>query len=378
MIIENLSVLLVGIDTAIILAGGYATRLRPLTLTRPKALLPILGKPLLDWILSNLRSAGIKRVYVSVRYMSNMIKERYNDGSDYGLKIEYVEEISPLGDGGPIPLIVEKFSINEPFLVVYGDVFSDVSLESFIKFHVERGATASIVLTPVDNPSRYGVAQVGADGRVVKFVEKPQGQPPSNLVNAGFYIFSPELMKYFPAKKPSKLAVDVLPKLVEDGLLSAYIHEGLWLDIGVPKDYLKANLSALKYLMPEGFISPTSEIGDNVEIIKPVFIDENAKIGDNSVIGPYALIGKATIVGSNARIVNSLLLDNVVTESACYLKGAIVGAGSHIGRWVRISPGVVLGDEVRVYDEVFITEDVTILPHKELSDDIIEEGKVIL
>jgi len=371
-------VLLVGIDTAIILAGGYATRLRPLTLTRPKSLLPILGRPLLDWILDNLRRAGIKKVYVSVRYMSNMIKERYSDGSRYGLEIEYVEEISPLGDGGPIPLIVERFGIKEPFLVVYGDVFSDVSLESFIKFHEEKGAVASMILTRVENPSRYGVAQVGDDSKVVKFIEKPQEQPPSNLVNAGFYIFSPELMKYFPAKKPSKLAVDVLPKLVELGLLNAYIHEGLWLDIGVPRDYLKANLSALKYLMPEGYVSPTSEIGDNVEIIKPVFIDEDARVGDNSVIGPYTLIGKASIIGNSVRIVDSLLLDNVVTESACYLKGAIVGAGSHIGKWVRISPGTILGDEVRVYDEVFITKDVTVLPHKELSDDIVEEGKVIL
>lgn len=370
--------LLVGVSTAIILAGGYATRLRPLTLTRPKALLPILGKPLLDWILDNLRSAGVKKVYISVRYMSNMIRERYGDGSGYGLKIEYVEEISPLGDGGPIPLIVEKFGINEPFLVVYGDIFSDVSLESFVRFHEKAGAAASIILTRVEDPSRYGVAQVSDGGKVVKFVEKPQGSPPSDLVNAGFYIFSPELIKFFPTKRPSKLAVDVLPKLVEQGLLKAYVHEGLWLDIGVPKDYLKANLSALRYLMPEGFISPASEIGDNVEIIKPVFIDKNARIGDNSVIGPYALIGKASIIGSSARIADSLLLDNVVTETACYLKGAIVGAGSHIGRWVRISPGVILGDEVRVYDEVFITKDVTILPHKELSEDIIEEGKVIL
>ncbi|MEM3922861.1 MAG: NDP-sugar synthase [Zestosphaera sp.] len=371
-------VLLVGVSTAIILAGGYATRLRPLTLTRPKALLPILGRPLLDWILDNLKNAGVKKVYISVRYMSNMIKERYGDGSSYGLKIDYVEEISPLGDGGPIPLIVEKFNINEPFLVVYGDVFSDVPIESFIRFHEKMGATASIVLTRVDDPSRYGVAQVSDGGKVVKFIEKPEKSPPSNLVNAGFYIFTPELMKFFPSKKPSKLAVDVLPKLVEQGLLNAYIHEGLWLDIGVPKDYLRANLSALKYFMPEGFVSPTSEVGDNVEIIKPVFIDENTKIGDNSVIGPYALIGRASIIGSNVRVADSLLLDNVVTESACYLKGVIVGTGSHIGRWVRISPGVILGDEVRIYDEVFITKNVTILPHKELSDDIIEEGKVIL
>ncbi len=370
--------LLVGISTAIILAGGYATRLRPLTLTRPKALLPILGKPLLDWILDNLRRAGIKKVYISVRYMSNMIRERYGDGSGYGLKIEYVEEISPLGDGGPIPLIVEKYGINEPFLVVYGDVFSDVSVESFIEFHEKSSAVASIILTRVENPSRYGVAQVDDGGRVTRFIEKPQEPPPSDLVNAGFYIFSPELMRFFPAKKPSKLAIDVLPKLVEQGLLNAYIHEGLWLDIGVPKDYLRANLSALRYLMPEGFISPTSEISDNVEIIKPVFIDENARIGDNSVIGPYTLIGKASIIGDNARIADSLLLDNVVAEAACYLKGVIVGAGSHIGRWARISPGVILGDEVRVYDEVFITKDVTVLPHKELSEDVIEEGKVIL
>ncbi|MEM0296754.1 MAG: NDP-sugar synthase [Zestosphaera sp.] len=367
-----------GVDTAIILAGGYATRLRPLTLTRPKALLPILGRPLLDWILDNLRKAGVKRVIMSVRYMSNLIKDRYGDGSSRQISIEYVEEVNPLGDGGPVPLIVSRFNLDKPFLVIYGDIFTDAPIIDFVKAYMNNGSPASMILTRVENPSRYGVAQVDEMGRVVKFIEKPHESPPSNLVNAGVYIFDPSLIKYFPVKRPSKLAVDVLPKLVELGLLHAYIHEGIWLDIGVPTDYLKANLSALRYLMPEGFISPTAEIDQDVEVIQPVFIDEFVRLETGSVIGPYTLIGRNSIVGSSSRIADSLLLDNVVIGSASHMKGVIVGAGSHIGRWARISSGVVLGDEVRVYDEVFITRDVTILPHKELNEDIEEEGKVIL
>lgn len=367
-----------GVDTAIILAGGYATRLRPLTLTRPKALLPVLGKPLLGWILDNLRGAGVKRVIMSVRYMSNLIRDKYGDGSNYQLSIEYVEEVNPLGDGGPIPIIVNKFGLDKPFLVVYGDIFTDVRIIDFVKAYMNNGSPAFMILTRVENPSRYGVAQVDDTGRVVKFIEKPHEPPSSGLVNAGIYIFDPSLIKYFPSKKPSKLAVDVLPKLVELGLLHAYIHEGLWLDIGVPMDYLKANLNALKYLMPEGFISSTAEIDQDVELIQPVFIDESARLETGSVIGPYTLIGKNSIIGNSSRIANSLLLDNVVVGSASYVSGTIVGAGSHIGRWTRISPGVILGDEVRVYDEVFITRDVTILPHKELNEDVEEEGKVIL
>ncbi len=366
------------IDTAIILAGGYATRLRPLTLTRPKALLPVLGKPLLDWILDNLREAGLRKIIMSVRYMSNMIKERYRDGSEFQVNIEYIEEINPLGDGGPIPLIIDKFGLNNPFLVIYGDIFTDLSIRDFIKAHVDNDGMASIVLTHVDDPSRYGVAQVDSNCKVTKFVEKPREASPSDLVNAGIYIFNPDLVKYFPSKRPSKLAVDVLPKLVELGILNAYVHKGLWLDIGVPADYLKANLNALKYLMPGGFIATTADIGEDVEVIQPVFVDELVRIAPGSVIGPYTLISRGSIIGSNTRIINSLILDNVVTESACYMKEVIIGVGSHVGRWVRMSPGVVLGDEVRVHDNVFISRNVTVLPHKELNEDVEEEGKVIL
>jgi len=366
------------VDTAIVLAGGYATRLRPLTLTRPKALLPVLGKPILDWILEGLKSAGVYRVFMSVRYLADMIKSRYGDGGGLGIKIEYVEEINPLGDAGPVPLIVNKYGIKDPFLVVYSDIFSNINFAEVIKHHLSNSGLVTIALTKVEDPSRYGVAVLDADNKVVSFVEKPQGVVSSNLINAGVYVFQPQALKYFPSKTPSKLAIDVIPKVVKDGELYGYVHEGLWLDIGVPKDYLEANIKALKHFMPEGHVSNEAELSEDATIIQPSFIDRNVKVGKASVIGPYAVVGYKTLIGSNSRVKNSVLLNNVVLEPAAHIEYSVVGEGTHIGKWVRISEGCVLGDEVTIGDEVYIAKNTVILPHKEVNENVETPGKILL
>ncbi len=365
-------------DTAIVLAGGYATRLRPLTLTRPKALLPVLGKPILDWILEGLKSAGVVKVFMSVRYLADMIKNRYGDGRKLGIEIEYVEEVSPLGDAGPIPLIVNKYGIKDPFLVVYSDIFSNINFSEVIKHHLNNSGLVTIVLTRVEDPSRYGVATLDDNYKVVSFIEKPQGAVSSNLINAGVYVFQPQALKYFPSKTPSKLAIDVIPKIVKDGELYGYIHEGLWLDIGVPKDYLEANIKALKYLMPKGYISSKAELSDDVIVLQPSFIDSDVRIDKASVIGPYAVIGYKTLIGSNSRVKNSVLLNNVVLEPATHIEYSVVGEGTHIGKWVRISEGCVLGDEVVIGDEVYIAKNTVILPHKEVNESVEVPGKILL
>lgn len=361
----------------VVLTGGFATRLRPLTLTRPKPLLPILDKSLLDWILTGLASSGLKDVILSVRYLSNMIKGKYGDGSAYGLSINYAEEVKPLGDAGPIKLINDKFGLNETFLVVYGDVFTNIDYRKVIEFHKKKGGLATLVVTPVDDPSRYGVAVLDKNGKVVDFVEKPpKEQAKSNLVNAGVYVFESEAIKYFP-DKPSKLSRDVIPKMVEDGVIYGYEHKGIWKDIGVPADYLKANYDALLHYHPKGFISNKSNIKE-AEILQPSFIGDNVTINKNSRIGPFSIIGSGCSIGPSTRVFRSVLLNHTTIEGSALIESSVVGEKCYIGKWVRVSEGTVLGDEVVLKDEIFIARNTIILPYKEVTSNIEKEGMIVL
>jgi len=363
---------------AIVLTGGFATRLRPLTLTRPKSLLPILDKPLLDWILEQLSRSGISNIILSVRYLAEMIKKRYGTGIDYGVSIDYAEETRPLGDAGPIRYISEEQELNDTFLVIYGDVFTNIDYQEVLNFHKKKGGIATIVLTEVEDPSRYGVAVLDDENRISTFIEKPpREKAPSNTINAGIYIFEPEVIKYIPKKYPSKLAKEVIPKIVSDGLAYGYVHKGLWFDIGVPIDYLKANIEALKLFYPNGYIASNAEV-NNAEIIQPTYISRNVKISKSSKIGPYTIIGRDCIIANMVRIKNSLLFNNVIIEAGSYIDAAILSEHCVIGKWVRIEPQCVIGDEVVVSDEVLISRETIILPFKEIDNSVIERRKIIL
>ncbi|OYT46560.1 MAG: nucleotidyl transferase [Desulfurococcales archaeon ex4484_42] len=363
---------------ALILTGGFATRLRPLTLTKPKALLPILDKPLLDWIIEGVKKASIKDVILSVRYLSHLIKSRYGDGSTYNVNIRYLEESKPLGDAGPLRLAFERGEIEGTFLTIYGDVFSDLNLLDLINYHKKKGGIATLALAKVEDPLRYGVVVLDDEGKVKSFIEKPKERPPSNIVNAGVYVFEPEVIKYIPSKYPSKISLHLIPKLLEVGDVYGYVHEGIWSDIGVPIDYRRANYMALKKLYPNGYIDKTAEIGDDVEIINPAFIGKNVIVGRGSKLGPLTVINEAVRIGTSCRIKGSIVMMGTLIDDSVVIGDSIIGEKSFIGKWVRIEDGVVLGDEVVIDDEVFIARNAIILPFKEVTSDVREEGKVVL
>ena len=376
--LANVKILTVLSLKAIVLTGGFATRLRPLTLTKPKSLLPILGKPLLDWILEGLAKAGLKEVILSVRYLADMIKRRYGDGSSVGCFIKYAEEVKPLGDAGPIPLIDKDIGLDSTFIVVYGDIFSNINYRDLIYYHKKNGGLATLVLTRVDNPYRYGVAVVDDENKIVDFIEKPsKNQAKSNLVNAGIYVFEPEVLKYFPDKAPSKLAKDVIPKLVKDGVIYGYVHNGLWSDIGVPADYLRANFEALLHYYPEGYVSKTADI-NGAEVVKPVYVGDDVIVDSESVIGPFTIINHGCKIGRFTKISKSILLGNVIVEGSSLIMKSIIGERCYIGKWVRVSEDSVIGDEVVVRDCVYIARNVVILPYKELTSSVMKEGDVVL
>jgi len=362
---------------AIVLAGGFATRLRPLTLTKPKPLLPILDKPLLDWIIEGLVRSDVTDIVISIRYLADAIKKRYSTGIDYGADIRYAEEVRPLGDAGPIQLVNQLYGLDSSFLVIYGDVFSNIDYRKLVDFHRKKGGLATMVLTRVEDPSRYGVAVIDDDCRVVNFVEKPPKEEVlSNMVNAGVYVFEPEVLKYIPSE-PSKLAKDVIPKLVNDGVIYAYIHEGIWSDIGLPSDYLRANFEALRHFFPTGYTSDTSSV-NGAEIIQPTYVSAEVELSSTCKVGPYVVIGRGSKVGPAVRIKYSLLFNNVLVDEGSLINYSIIGEHSLIGKWVRIEPYSVIGDEVIIKDELLISKRTVILPFKEVESGTEKEGEILL
>jgi len=215
------------IRKAVIIAGGMGTRLRPVTYEIPKPLIPIQGKTLTEHILDILKDAGVEEVYLSVGYMHERIREYLGDGSRFGMKIRYIIEDKPLGTGGWMKLIEP---LHEHFIALNGDNLFDLDLREMYQFHISRGAVATIALTRVDDPRAYGVVTMDGD-RITAFLEKTP-HPPTDLINSGYYIFSPSVFRYLPSSDAFMLEKELFPRLAEDGVLYGFIHDGIWFDTG--------------------------------------------------------------------------------------------------------------------------------------------------
>ncbi len=365
-------------SVVVVLAGGYATRLRPLSYTRPKVLLPIVGKPLIDYIIEGvLKLRDVKRIVFSLRYMADKImsyiSSRWGELADVGGKIMYVLEERPLGDAGPLALIASRYhALDGTFVVIYGDVFMNVDLGKVLDVHRRKRGVATIVLTKVEGDlSRYGVASIDDDMRVTKFVEKPRGYQGPGLVNAGVYVFEPEVLKLLPseAERQLKISTDLMPKLIERFDVYAYVHEGFWFDIGTHEDYLRANFKALEQF---GMTCSASD----AEIKGPCFIDRDVKIGRGCEIGPYAVILGGCRIGDGVRIARSVVFSGSVLSNSSYVTDSIIGERTYIGRWARVD-GAVIGDEVYVGDYVFVARGVKVGPYREVVESIYEENKIV-
>lgn len=227
------------IKKAIILVGGEGTRLRPFTYELPKALLPIQGKPMVLHVLEQLKLHGVSEVVMAIGYKGDKIKEFFGDGHNFGLSIKYVEEKKPLGTAGPLRLA--KKYLTETFYIVWGDILSHLDLTDFARCHKEYGGLATVALTTVSDPSRYGVAMLNGN-KIVGFIEKPEkGKAPSNLINSGMAIMEPEIIKdYVPQKGKSMVEYDIYPKLAEEEKLYGYPFQGQWFDTGTHEAYEKA------------------------------------------------------------------------------------------------------------------------------------------
>ncbi len=267
----------------------------------------------------------------------------------------------PLGTGGPIKH-AERLLGKDPFLVLNGDIFTEISYKNLIQTHVRTGAWATLALCHVEDPSRYGVADMAENGQIKRFIEKPRkGTEPSKLINAGVYVLNSEVLKLIPEGRAVSVEREIFPKLAEQGKLFGHVTNGLWIDIGRPDEYLQANRILLDTLEPDTKSLP------HVNVEKPVALEKGVSIEKGAVIGPYAVLGRKVSVGRNVRICDSVVFQGAKIGDSASLEGAIVGEEAFVGDHVKIGRGCVIADHAKILRGASLAEGTLVCPAKEIS-----------
>ncbi|MEM2920922.1 MAG: NDP-sugar synthase [Candidatus Bathyarchaeia archaeon] len=363
---------------ALILAGGFGTRLRPLTCTRPKLMFPVANRPLLDWIIERLSQSGVDVVVLAVNYMADVFARSFGK-SKYGVKIRYSRETKPLGTGGPIKKAKDLLNgDDEPFFVLNGDILSTIDYKALYKKHAEYGAKATIALHEVENPSRFGLAMVNDKNQILKFIEKPKPEVSmGKLINAGVYVLNQSVFELIPPDRQVSIEKEVFPILAESGGLYGYNLDGLWVDIGKPEDYILANRYMLNMVAPQNHIEKGAKISNRASIVPPVALAKGVTIEQDAVVGPYVSVGEGVTIGRGTRIENSILFSNALVDYSTSIKSAIIGEGAIIGRWVKIENDCIVGDHAVIDDNVTLVPNVKICPSKQVSDSILQASTVM-
>lgn len=336
---------------AVILAGGKGTRLRPLTIHTPKPIVPVVNRPFLLYQIDLLQPPAIKNVILCLSYQPRKIEELLSDGSNFGMRISYLVEASPLGTAGAFKNAKEY--IEGTTVVFNGDILADVDLRQVIDHHRSSEAAATIVVTPLENPTGYGIVEAAADGRVMRFVEKPQREEvESNLINAGIYVLEPSVLKHIPDGRSFSFEYDFFPALLDtDEAFYAYRHDGYWLDIGTPEGYRQGNLDVvngrLRSYAPERpapgeKFDPAVRIDERSHVDPSCVIKAQAQIV-NSIIGPNCFIEE------KAQIENSVIWSATRVSAEAEVRQCVIGKSCHIGR-SAVLVGAVLGDKSVVTD----------------------------
>jgi len=356
---------------AVILAGGFGTRLRPISSTRPKPMVPVLGKPNLQYILESLEKVeDIDEIILSVHYMRGEIREFIDEKmADYPKDIRFVNDPMPLETGGALKN-VEKY-VDDDFLVIYGDVFTNFDYGELIKSHRENNGLITVAVTKVYNPEKYGVVQMDDDGKVVHFEEKPH-RPPTNLINAGVYIVNKKVLQDIPTGKEVYFEREVLPKFVSEGQVYAYKmpREYYWVDLGTPEDLFYAHQIAMDEIAKDNgyfVIKEEAEVPEDVEIEGPVYIDEGAKIGHGVKIKSYTYIGPNSIVEDKAYFKRAILVGSNIIKTEAEIKDSILGEGVVVGKRVILKENAVVGDYAKIRDDLVIYG-AKILPWKKVEE----------
>ena len=332
---------------ALILAGGEGTRLRPLTETVPKSVMPLAGRPFLSYMIDWLGRHGVEEVVLACGYRADKVREVLGEGDKPRLR--YVEEPEPRGTAGAIKFAASE--LPERFLALNGDVLTDLDLTALQSFHDQNGARATLGLYPVPDASNYGLVSRGEDGAVRGFLEKPEAPGPGEI-NAGSYVLEHRILDLVPDGQMVSIERDVFPRLIGDGLYAIPL-QGYWMDIGTPERYLQATWDILERRVAtavgEALAQDSRLLGEGVEqapearVVGPALLQEGVKVGDRATVGPRAVLGPGCEIGAGAAVASSVLLEECRIGERARVEGAILGAGVEVSAGAIVEAGSVIG-----------------------------------
>jgi mannose-1-phosphate guanylyltransferase len=358
---------------ALILAGGEGTRLRPLTSTIPKPVVPLAGRPFISYMIEWLRRHGVDDVILSCGFMADGVRAVLGDGSSLGVRLRYLDEPRPLGTGGALKFAEELLA--DRFFMLNGDVLTDIDLSAQLRQHESTGAKATLALISVDDPSAYGLVRVRDDGSVVEFVEKPgPEQIDTDMVNAGAYVLEREILAGMaPAGTNVSIEREVFPGLVGRGLFG-FAASGYWLDIGTPERYLLGTYDILEgnvdtevgRQLSEARLALVAEGAIRGRVVPPALVGEGCVVSEGAIVGSRTVLGPGVSVGRGAHIVSSVLLDGASVGARTSVSSSIIGPGVEIGERCHIDGGVVLGERVKLGPDNVLAAGARIFPGVEL------------
>jgi mannose-1-phosphate guanylyltransferase/phosphomannomutase len=368
---------------AVIMAGGEGTRLRPLTSNQPKPMMPLANRPMMEHIVQLLARHGFDDIVVTVAFLANHIRSYFGDGSEFGVRMSYATEETPLGTAGSVRNAMAELS-DEPFLVISGDVLTDIDLSRVVEFHERRRALATIGLTAVENPLEFGIVITREDGAIERFLEKPGwGQVFSDTVNNGIFVLEPEIFDYIEADRSVDFSSEVFPRLLEEGRpIYGFVTEGYWEDVGTLEAYLRVHKDVLDRkvaLDVPGFrvdrgiwLGEGVEIDPEAEVTGPTLIGDHCRVEAGARLGPYTVLGDNVMVRADASIERSVIHDGAYLGAGTRLLGTVVGRNGDLRAGVRCEENVVLGEECFIGEQAAIGANVKIYPYK-----TVEAGAVV-
>ena len=342
---------------AVVLAGGEGTRLKPLTYKRPKPLMPVAGRPCIEYVIRSLVASGFQEIITTTAYLSDTLIKSIGDGVDYNASILYSFEANPAGTAGAVRRVANF--IDDTFVVAMGDILADVDFRALYDFHKRKGGIVTIALTEVEDPTQYGIVGLDARGRIIKFKEKPPKEEAfSNLANAGIYVCEPDILDFIPADQKFDFSKDLFPKLLSKGLvLYGQKIEGTWMDIGRPHDLWKASMEVVrregKPLRRAGIVSegpvildPSAVLEAGVTLTGPCYVGPGATLRRESV-ADKACLYEATRLEGRAIVRKSIVLEGSVVGPGAEILDSVVSQNCVIGEGAHIS-GSIIGDDMTV------------------------------
>ncbi|BAF72228.1 mannose-1-phosphate guanyltransferase [Sulfurovum sp. NBC37-1] len=374
---------------AVMMAGGFGTRIQPLTHSMPKPMLPICNIPMMEHTMRKLVDIGITEIVVLLYFKPEIIKNHFGDGSRIGVKLEYVLPEEDLGTAGAVGAAREF--LDTTFIIVSGDLVSDFDFEKIIDHHYKTESKLTITLTSVENPLQFGVVIADENGKIEKFLEKPSwGEVFSDTINTGIYVIEPEILDYIPTEDNFDFAKDLFPLLMSEGIdLMSYDARGYWRDVGNPDSYrevygdifkqkIKVAFPGKKIEYPDGvlYLGEESEIDPSVEIIDTVIIGSHVQIGKNVRLHNVS-IGDNVVIQPETKIRNSVLWHDIIIGKKCVFDNSIICNDTHIDDMVTAKAGVILAEGCDVGKLAVFDQDITVWPHKTIEAASIVNKNVI-